>query len=261
MRSPNSGALGGCTLREKLRALAELQKVDLEMAALRKASEGYPRQLADLEKELANARNAVEAERVRLADIERQRRELEQNIASEKDKVKKWEARLAEQRSPREYAALAREIDIARKSNQTLSEELIELGKSMTIQREAVKVKERELASRQEAIAGRMDELRQNMAGTQAKAQSLGQGRSELAARCDDTLLRKYDHVKKKRMPALVSVRAGICQGCNMNVPPQLYNTLRVTLGSDICPTCHRLIFASEALESPPTEISSENDS
>ncbi|HEX4620762.1 MAG TPA: C4-type zinc ribbon domain-containing protein, partial [Myxococcaceae bacterium] len=43
----------------------------------------------------------------------------------------------------------------------------------------------------------------------------------------------------------------GTCQGCNMNVPPQLYNTLRSTLGTDICPSCHRIIYAAEALELP----------
>ena len=45
--------------------------------------------------------------------------------------MKKWEARLAEQRSTREYAALAREIDIAKKANLTMAEELVELGKTL----------------------------------------------------------------------------------------------------------------------------------
>ena len=50
-----------------------------------------------------------------------------------------------------------------------------------------------------------------------------------------------------------VAVQAGTCQGCNMNVPPQLYNTLRTGLGTDICPACHRIIYAAEAIE-PPKE-------
>ncbi len=118
-------------LREKLKALAELQKVDLEVASLRKAADVHPRQLAELERELGAARSAIEAERTRVADIERQKTTLEQNISDEKDKVKKWEARLAEQRSTREYSALAREIDIAKKANQTMSDELVELTKTL----------------------------------------------------------------------------------------------------------------------------------
>ncbi len=242
-------------MREKLKALAELQKVDLEIASLRKSAEIYPKQVAELEKELAAARSAVEAERARLADIERQRRTLEQNITDEKDKVKKWEQRLAEQRSTREYAALAREIDIAKKSNVTMGEELVELGKTLNTAREAVKSKEGEFAAKQDQLAGRMAELKAKSAGSDGAVKELEAKRAASAVTVDKVLLQKYDTVKKRRLPALVAVNApGTCQGCNMNVPPQLYNTLRSTLGMDVCPSCHRIIYAAEALEAPQSK-------
>ena len=238
-------------MREKLKALAELQKVDLEIQSLRKSAEVHPKQVSELEKELAAARSAVEAERARLADVERQKRSLEQNIQDDKDKVKKWEARLAEQRSTREYAALAREIDIAKKANQTMAEELVELGKTLAAAREAAKVKEQEFAARQDQIAGKISELKSKIDESQGQVRELEEKRGKVTGSVDGTLLKRYDTIRKKRMPALVSVIGGTCQGCNMNVPPQLYNTLRSTLGSDVCPSCNRIIYASEALEAP----------
>ncbi|HKD38931.1 MAG TPA: C4-type zinc ribbon domain-containing protein [Myxococcaceae bacterium] len=239
-------------MQEKLSALVNLQKVDLEIASLRKAAETYPKQLAELEKELNAAKAAVEAERSRLLDVERQKRTLEQNIADEKDKVRKWEARLAEQRTTREYAALAREIDIAKKTNQTMVEDLDELGKTLGAAREAVKAKEQEWAARQDSIGGRMAELKKQMSSAHSDVKTLEEKRSKLAGSVDKQLLHRYDVVKRRRMPALVPVLApGTCQGCNMNVPPQLYNTLRSTLGTDICPSCHRIIYAAEALDPP----------
>ena len=232
-------------------ALAALQKVDLEIASLRKAAEVHPKQLAELEKELAASRSAVEAERARMMDIERQKRTLEQNITDEKEKVKKWEARLAEQRSTREYAALAREIDIAKKANQTMAEELVELGKTLAAAREAAKVKEQEFAARQDQVGGKISELKQKIDESQGQVRELEEKRGKVTGAVDGTLLRRYDTIRKKRMPALVAVIGGTCQGCNMNVPPQLYNTLRSTLGTDVCPSCHRIIYASEALEAP----------
>lgn len=237
-------------MQEKLGALLNVQKVDLEIAALRKATETYPKQLAELEKELAAARSELEAERGRLLDVERQKRTLEQNISDEKDKVRKWEARLAEQRTTREYAALAREIDIAKKTNQSMAEDLAELGKTQTGAREAVKGKEQEWAARQDSIGGRMAELKKKMASGHSDVKALEEKRAKLAASADKQLLHRYDVVKKRRLPALVPVLfPGTCQGCNMNVPPQLYNTLRSSLVTDICPSCHRIIYAGEALE------------
>lgn len=236
-------------MQDKLKALGELQKVDLEIAALRKSSEVFPRQMAELEKELTQVRGMVEAERNRLTDLERQKRTLEQNIVDEKDKVKKWEARLAEQRSTREYAALAREIDIARKANATMAEEVIELGKQQVLAREAVRAREQELAGRQDQIGGKLAELREKIASFDGKVKALDGKRQAAANKVDGTLLQRYDQIRKRKLPVLVFVQSGTCTGCNMNIPPQLYNSLKVSLGMDVCPSCRRMICAPEALE------------
>ncbi len=239
-------------MQAKLSALLNVQKVDLEIASLRKATETYPKQLAELEKELNAAKSELDAERGRLLDVERQKRALEQSIADEKDKVRKWEARLAEQRTTREYAALAREIDIAKKTNQTMAEDLTELGKTQVGAREAVKAKEQEWAARQDSIGGRMAELKRRMASAQSEVKTLEEKRAKLAASADKQMLHRYEVVKRRRLPVLVPVLPpGTCAGCNMNVPPQLYNTLRSTLGWDVCPSCHRIIYVAEALEPP----------
>jgi predicted nucleic acid-binding Zn-ribbon protein len=237
-------------LQEKLKALLELQKVDLEISALRKSAEVYPKQTAELERELTMARSALEAERAQLLEVDRQKRTLEQNITDEKDKVKKWEARLAEQRSTREYSALAREIDIAKKAQLSMAEQLSEMTKSIGAAREAVRAKEQELAGRQDQIGGKLRELREKSQGLDNQVKELEALRTKTVTHVDRTLLHRYDTVRKKRLPALVSVVAGTCQGCNMNVPPQLYNTLATTLGVDLCPSCHRMICAQAVFES-----------
>lgn len=239
-------------MREKLKALAELQNVDLEVASLRKAADVHPRQIAELERELGVARSAIEAERARLTDMERQKAQLEQNITDEKDKVKKWEARLSEQRSTREYSALAREIDIAKKANLTMAEELAELTKQLGAAREAIKAKEAEYATRQQGLSGRMAELKGKLGEAESQVKALEGRRAGVSSGVDSNLLRRYEAIRKKKLPALVGVVAGTCQGCNMNVPPQLYNQLRTSLGTDVCPSCNRIIYAVEALQEAP---------
>ncbi len=239
-------------MREKLLALVALQKVDLEIAGLRKSAEIFPKQIAELEKELGAARSAMEAEKAKLTDLDRQRANLEATIAEEKDKVKKWEGRLTEQRSTREYSALAREIDIAKKSNVTMAEELVELGKQVATQRTAAAAKETDFNTRQKDLGAKMTELRTRLADAESGVKGLEGKREEAAKGVDPTLLKRYDHVRKKRMPAMAAVVApGTCTGCRMNVPPQLYNTLLTTLGYDVCPNCQRIIHAAQALEQP----------
>ena len=69
------------------------------------------------------ARRGYDEQRGRLEANERERRQLEQGLQLERDKVKKWEGRLGDIKTPREYAALSREIDIAKKTNEGQSEQ------------------------------------------------------------------------------------------------------------------------------------------
>ena len=114
--------------RDKLRALEELQKVDLQIRDLAQQAEKHPARLKQIETERNQARVALDAQRGRLADNERARRQNEQLLQLEKEKVRKWESRLSELKTPREYAALARELDIAKKTNQGADEEIKRLS-------------------------------------------------------------------------------------------------------------------------------------
>lgn len=239
-------------LRDKLLALVALQKVDLDIAALRKSAESYPRERAELESQLQAARAAVDAERGKLDDLERQKTTLEQTIAEDKDKVRKWEARLTEQRSTREYSALAREIDIARKGQVTMAEEVQELGRQATIQRELVKAKEADFTAKTGELVERIASVKAKQAEVEAQVAAVDGKRADAAQGVDGSLLRQYDVIRKKRMPAMVAVNApGTCSGCRMNIPAQRFNELVASRGLSTCPACSRMIYAAEVLEAP----------
>jgi len=114
--------------REKLKSLEELQKVDLQIRDLNSEAEKHPARLKQIEADRTQAKTALDSSRGKLADNERARRQNEQLLQLEKEKVRKWESRLTELKTPREYAALARELDIAKKTNQTADEELKKLS-------------------------------------------------------------------------------------------------------------------------------------
>lgn len=236
-------------MRDKLLALVSLQKVDLDIAALRKNAETYPRDIGELEKQLAAAKSAIDAEKSKLGEMEGQRSTLELTISDDKEKVRKWEARLAEQRTTREYSALAREIDIAKKGQVTMAEDLVELGKQSTIQREVVKTREGEFQGRADELQAGIDALKAKLAEVEKQVSALDGTRADAAKQVDTNLLRQYDNVRRKRMPALCAVHApGTCGGCRMNIPAQRFNQLVASKGIDVCPSCTRIIYAAEAL-------------
>ena len=94
-----------------------------------------------------------------------------------------------------------------------------QMAEQVTARREKAQGLEREL----EAERGRRDALIDGM---------------------NATLRVKYEQIFERRGgSAVVVVRQGVCTGCHMNVPPQMYNELQKFRDIRQCPNCHRILF------------------
>lgn len=231
------------SVKEKLKSLEALQSLDVEILELKKAGEAHPKRLAELDAELAKTRLAADAQRTKLAENEKARSEKQEHIQEEKEKVKKWEARLAEMRTTREYAALAREIDIAKKANINLEDELKQLtAQADEIKRELTAL-ETALKEREKATASERKMLNEKIAALDARIAELNEGRAALTEKVEAPLLKRYETIRQRRGTALAQVEAGVCRGCQMRLPPQMFNMLLSGNVIESCPSCNRLVY------------------
>jgi predicted nucleic acid-binding Zn-ribbon protein len=240
------------SLREKLKALEELQQIDLELGEVRARLALLPARRARLDEGIAAARKAYDEEKARLEANERERRQIESLLGMERDKVKKWEGRLGEIRTPREYAALSREIDIARKTNDSQSEQVKALAAAAVELARVVDEKGELLSEREMAAQGELAEIDKARSGEEERIAALEARRSESAQAVDPGLLGKYENIKKRRAGVAVAPVVGMtCKGCHRNIPPQLAITLQRANSIETCPNCHRIIYSAEAVNPP----------
>ena len=240
------------SLREKLKALEELQQIDLELNEIQTAIAALPAREAAVEAGVVAARKAWEQEQARLDANERERRQLESLLGMERDKVKKWEGRLGEIRTPREYAALSREIDIAKKTNEGQSEQVKELAGQAVELRKAVDAREEELSDREASAQAGIEEVGKERAQAEEKVRALEARRAQAVGQVDPGLLSKYENIKRRRAGVAIAPIVGMtCKGCNRNIPPQLAITLQKANSIETCPSCHRIIYSADAVNPP----------
>ncbi|MBI3754791.1 MAG: hypothetical protein HY265_01330, partial [Deltaproteobacteria bacterium] len=69
--------------------------------------------------------------------------------------------------------------------------------------------------------------------------------KAAIAKDISPSLLKRYETIKQKRQGiAIVSVEGDACQGCYMNIPPQIYIQLQKGPSNLIfCPHCHRILY------------------
>jgi predicted nucleic acid-binding Zn-ribbon protein len=240
------------SLREKLKALEELQQIDLETNEVKGELEKLPARKQKAEVAVATARKAWEDEKTRLESNERERRQLESLLAMERDKVKKWEGRLGEIKTPREFAALSREIDIAKKTNDGQHEQVKELTAQAALITSAIEAKEEVLSESEAAAQAETEEIEKARAAAEEKMKALDARRAAAAKVVDPALLAKYENIKRRRAGIAISQVVGMtCRGCNRNIPPQLAITLQRANTIETCPNCHRIIYSADALNPP----------
>ena len=59
-----------------------------------------------------------------------------------------------------------------------------------------------------------------------------------------DEFLSLYQKIKQKRAePIVVPVEDSCCQGCHVNIPPQLFNEVKKCKTIIKCPHCSRILY------------------
>ncbi len=74
-----------------------------------------------------------------------------------------------------------------------------------------------------------------------------------------DELLKRYDKVRQNRNGlAVVAAKKGSCEGCSMNLMPQLFQEIKQNIRIYSCPHCQRILFYPEEKEPDYEEKESE---
>jgi predicted nucleic acid-binding Zn-ribbon protein len=63
-------------------------------------------------------------------------------------------------------------------------------------------------------------------------------------------LITRYELIFARRGgTAVVEATGGICHGCYMNIPPQLWNEIIKSEKVNLCPSCQRILYHKPAME------------
>jgi len=233
-------------LKEQISDLRELQGVDLEIDRIDTA-------IITGDAELQMQREAIEMRQNDIAEcLEKlgsgteRRQQLEAEIQEAQTLVKDRQNKMMKVQTNREYQSLLKEIEDAKNANRQREEELIKLLEQDEHLQKRNEEQTTLLAGEEAKLAAETTSREEAAVKLAAKRQKLAKDRDNKAKKVRADLLRKYEQIRAKRDGiAMVGVNRGVCFGCYMNVPPQLYNELLREDKLHMCPTCNRLLFYS----------------
>jgi predicted nucleic acid-binding Zn-ribbon protein len=237
-------------LSAQIEILASLQTVDRQIKEHHGKKQDLLAELQVKEQEIRIKKGEIIKLSAALAETEKLRQEKDRVFQDEGKKATDRRMRMNRIKNSKELMALQREIDLIKQGNSEREEELIKLMEETDRANSELKAKEDELAKLQAEWAQQQAELQSQISGIDQAVSEAALRRQTIAAQVARDLIVRYELIFSRRGgTAVVEVAGGICQGCYMNIPPQLWNEIIRSEKVHLCPSCQRILYYKPAEE------------
>lgn len=241
-------------MQNELVLLEELQVVDLKVWEYRTELEAIPKGIEEMRTDVNRVREILERENTRLMEAEQWKSDREKEIVLHNELLSKSKAKLMSARNERENKAAQREIDSVRKTIQEREEEALKIMEAIEQYRVAINEHTKEFAELEQLLNASEDEGRARMAEVKIKIDETESHRRELVQQISRKVLNLYERIHRRLGRAVVEAIDGHCAGCNMELPPQMYNELHRGDSIYQCPSCFRLLVYKGKTNTPEIE-------
>lgn len=237
-------------MRKHMEKLAVLQALDIKIRGMQREKDEIPTRLAALEGEFKKEEEKVLGQKAELDRLLKDRRHKEKELEEEVERAKKTEARAFEIKTNKEYQAVLKEIEGAKKLNRQREEEILGILERFEELQKVARQGEKELEAKRKEYQQQLSELQQRAAQFEQKMAAEVKERDERQKGIPPDLLSKYRMLLEKRQGiAVAPVSNGVCKACNMNLRPQLYIELQKQQTLILCPNCSRILFWENGAE------------
>lgn len=234
-------------MKKRLELLEQLQEIDLQLDSLKNSQNGLHGEINGIDHELDASREELAGLETRVSQLTQEKGDLEGSLATEQENIRRSESHMKEIKTNKEFQAIGREISAARKLTTELEEQALQrIGQIEELSAE-IATKSANLAELEKNVVQRREEKLTEIAAIQKDIDADLVRREEITTTLPASLIKRYNSLREQRRgQAVAFARDGYCLGCNMNLPPQLYNSL--FKGDDMisCPHCQRVLILKQ---------------
>ena len=242
-------------LREQLKALEHLQELDLKIDHLKKSKAALPVSLKSLDDSFNKLQHQVNIKKASIVEIEKLQRQTQAAIDLNTDRMTRANSKLETVQNGQEFQAANKEIDQLKKLNDSLLEQIKKADGDVAIVKKDIDHLDTQMGHAGTERDSKSSTVNAQLSSLDGEINTLLAERKTLASIVDSRTLAGYDRVRVARNGVGISPAVGgRCGGCNMVVPPQLYNEVQKVNALQSCPSCHRILFVPMAQSSDSTE-------
>jgi len=234
-------------LYDDMRLLAEVQGFDKVIQKLGMEKDEVPPGIVAIRQEIGRIEKEVAEMENELENLRKERRQKERELDEKLESLGKYRAQKNQVKTNEAYSALLKEIqDVETEKFESEENVLVFMERAEELTR-LIGEKKGRLAKCGEELVSMEEENKKRVEQLEKELLKYTEERNLRGSKVNSDLLSRYEKIKKaKDGLAFVAVRNNTCQGCFMELPPQVVSELMKRDKIITCERCSRLLYWEE---------------
>ena len=221
-----------------------MQAIDLVIYQLKKEKEEKPLRITELQNEFEAKKINLKAIEDELKGLQVKMKESELDLASKEENIEKVQTQLYQLKTNKEYQAMLVEIGGFQADKSIVEENILKMLDSIDESKIKIEDEKTNLAQEERYFNEQKKEVEDRIKEIDQELHQLEARRMQGVDKLDKKILSQYERILHNRNGlAMVSVKDDSCQGCFMNVPPQVINEIKMKNKIIICEVCSRILY------------------
>ena len=231
-------------MENNLELLIKLQELDSLILNKQSIIDEMPLKISEAELPLKEGQAALEKIKQQKDLLGKKKRDKERELDDSNEKIKKLKARTTGIKTNKEYQAHLKEIESAEKELYGLEDKILFIMEEMDAFSQDIKLEEGRIKSEKKTLETFKEKLENEISEAEKKLVSLKEAREKIVGGINSEIYTLYmGLIESSRGIAVTEVKGEVCQGCNMNIPPQLYVEIKMNEEIIQCPQCRRILY------------------
>ena len=233
--------------KNELDTLVKLQEAETETVRIQTYLKDVDKEKEGLEQKLTTYVHVLDEKKEGLEKVISAVKDMELELQTIEERIKKSTETLKHVKTDKEYQVLQREIDNNKKRVDQLEGTLLGKMEEREQKEAELKTQETDLLQVTEKIRAEQATMDEKCANDRELLETYRIKKNEIGAALSAELLDTFNDISRVGGGlAVTEVRDGVCRGCFMNIPPQMF--IEVQRGKDLilCPQCNRILYFKE---------------
>ena len=233
------------TVKEKLKALYDLQMVVSEIDKIKTLRGELPLEVQDLEDEIAGLETRIDNFRAELKECEDIITGRKLDIENSKALTIKYKEQQDNVRNNREFDYLSKELEFQGLEIEFAEKKIREAQAMAKAKADEMEGAEDHLSERRKDLDLKKQELEEIISETRTEEETLREKAKQIETFIEPRLLAAFKRIRKSARNGLsvVSVQRDACGGCFNKIPPQRQMDIRMGKKIIVCEYCGRIMI------------------